>query len=131
MSVFDGIGSSILCPKMEKMRPMREQIDGKVVFFSRQSRQSNYVVVVLLVLFIICTKTWRVNNYVSRQGKGTAKTITPNTIVVVCCTISKLSYFILCPTIFLTANNLTFLEKNASVLFAVNHFFRRKWHFEE
>ena len=33
MSIFDGLGPSIFCRKMEKARPMREEMDGKVVFF--------------------------------------------------------------------------------------------------
>ena len=38
MSISDGLGSSIFCRKMEEARPMREEMDGKFVFFSRQSR---------------------------------------------------------------------------------------------
>ena len=37
MSVSDGIGPFIFCRKMEKARPMREEMDGKVVN-CRQSR---------------------------------------------------------------------------------------------
>ena len=33
MSISDGLGLSIFCRKMEKTRPMREEMDGKVVFF--------------------------------------------------------------------------------------------------
>ena len=33
MSIFDGLGPSFFCQKMEKARPMREQMDGNVVFF--------------------------------------------------------------------------------------------------
>ena len=33
MSISDGFGPSIFCRKMEKARPMREEMDGKVVYF--------------------------------------------------------------------------------------------------
>ena len=33
MSISDGLGLSIFCRKMEKARPMREEMDGKVVYF--------------------------------------------------------------------------------------------------
>ena len=33
MSISDGIGPSIFCRKMETARPMREELDGKVVYF--------------------------------------------------------------------------------------------------
>ena len=37
MSIFDGLGPSIFCRKMEKARPMMEEMDGKVVYFPRES----------------------------------------------------------------------------------------------
>ena len=37
MSISDGLGSSIFCPKMEKARPMREEMDGKAVYFPPES----------------------------------------------------------------------------------------------
>ena len=40
------------------------------LFISRVSRHFDFDVIIYKVLFIICTMTWRVNNYVSRQGKG-------------------------------------------------------------
>ena len=40
------------------------------LFVSRQSRHSDFDVSIMKVLFAICTLTWRVNNYVSRQGEG-------------------------------------------------------------
>ena len=40
------------------------------LFISRQSRHSDFDVSILQVFFPICTLTWRVNNYVSRQGEG-------------------------------------------------------------
>ena len=33
MSISDGFGLSIFCRKMEKARPVREEMDGKVVYF--------------------------------------------------------------------------------------------------
>ena len=33
MSISDGLGPSIFCRKMEKARPMREEMDGNVVLF--------------------------------------------------------------------------------------------------
>ena len=43
MSISDGLGPSIFCPKMEKARPMMEEMDGKVVY-SRQSGIFNFEV---------------------------------------------------------------------------------------
>ena len=37
MSIFDGLKPSIFCRKMEKARPMREEMDGKVVYFPPES----------------------------------------------------------------------------------------------
>ena len=33
MSISDGLGPSTLCGKMKKSHPMREEMDGKVVYF--------------------------------------------------------------------------------------------------
>ena len=54
MSISDGVGPSIFCRKME--------IPARVSIF-------NFDVLMSEVFFPICTLTWRVNNYVSRQGK--------------------------------------------------------------
>ena len=72
MSISDGLGSSIFCRKMEKTRPMREEreeMDGKVVYFPPDSALLPLMLYLSTVLFPICTLTWRVNNYVSRQEK--------------------------------------------------------------
>ena len=37
MSISDGSGPSIFCRKMEKARPMMEEMDGKVVYFPPES----------------------------------------------------------------------------------------------
>ena len=69
MSISDGLGPSIFCRKMEKARPMREEMDGKAVYFPPESALLPLMLYFLTVLFPICTLTWRVNNYVSRQEK--------------------------------------------------------------
>ena len=37
MSISDGLGPSVLCRKMEKARPMREEMDRKEVCFPSES----------------------------------------------------------------------------------------------
>ena len=37
MSISDGLGPSIFCRKMEKARPMMEEMDEKVVYFQPKS----------------------------------------------------------------------------------------------
>ena len=69
MSFSDGLGPSIFRRKMEKARPMREEMDGRVVYFPPESALSPLVLYFSTVLFPICTLTWRANNYVSRQEK--------------------------------------------------------------
>ena len=69
MSVSDGLGPSIFCRKMEKARPMREEMGGKVVYFPPESALLPLMLYFSTVLFPICTLTWRLNNYVSRQEK--------------------------------------------------------------
>ena len=54
---------------MEKARPMREEMDGKVVYFPPESAFFDFDVIMYRDLFPIGTLTWRVNNYVSRQEK--------------------------------------------------------------
>ena len=69
MSISDGLGPSIFCRKMGKARPMREEMDGRVVYFPPESALSSLMLYFSTVLFPICTLTWRANNYVSRQEK--------------------------------------------------------------
>ena len=52
-----------------KTRSLKEEMDGEVLF-SRQSRHFSFTDKMVKVLFSISTLSWRVNNYVSRQGKG-------------------------------------------------------------
>ena len=37
MSISDGVGPSIFCRKMEKARPVMEEMDGNVVYFPPES----------------------------------------------------------------------------------------------
>ena len=68
MSISDGSDCTLFCRKMERTRSVRDEMDGKV-FISRQSRIFSLIYNMIKVLFPICTLIWRVNNYVSRQGK--------------------------------------------------------------
>ena len=69
MSISDGSNRTFSCRKMGKKRSVREEMDGRV-FISRQSRHPFSLINNMnKVLFPICTLIWRVNNYVSRQGK--------------------------------------------------------------
>ena len=54
---------------MEKTRSVNEEMEGKL-FISRQSRHIFFVIIMIKVLFPTLYFTWRVNNYVSRQGKS-------------------------------------------------------------
>ena len=69
MSISDGLGPSIFCRKMENARPMKEEMDGKVVYFPPESALSPLMLYFSTGLFPICTLTCRANNYVSRQEK--------------------------------------------------------------
>ena len=69
MSIYDGLGPSVFCRKMEKVRPMREEMDRNVVYFPPESALLPVMLYFSTVLFPICTLTWRVNIYVSRQEK--------------------------------------------------------------
>ena len=69
MSISDGLGPSIFCRKMEKARPMMEEMDGRVGYFPPQSAYSDFDVLISEVLFPICISIWRVSIYVSRQEK--------------------------------------------------------------
>ena len=67
MSISDGSAPSISYGNMEKTRLMTQELDGKVFCF-RQSRYPRFGVWISKVVVPICTLTWRVNIYVSRQG---------------------------------------------------------------
>ena len=66
ISISDWSDPYFFRPKIEKTRSVKEGKEGKV-FSSRQSRHISFVIIMIKV---ICTFTWRVNNYVSRQGRG-------------------------------------------------------------
>ena len=51
MSISDGLGPSIFCRKMEKARPMREEMDGKVVYFPPESAFSPLMLYLSTALF--------------------------------------------------------------------------------
>ena len=69
MSISDGLDWSSFCLKVERKPTMREEMDGRSVFF-RQSEPYYFDVILMKVLLPIGTLTCQVNNYVSRQGKG-------------------------------------------------------------
>ena len=68
MPIFDGLDPYRFRRKIEKTRSMQEEMDGEV-FISRQSRHYPFVDNMIKLLFLICTLSWHVNNYVSRRGK--------------------------------------------------------------
>ena len=61
MSISEGLGPSIFCQKIEKARPMREEMDGKV-HFPPESAFLNLMLYFKKELFPICILSWRVNN---------------------------------------------------------------------
>ena len=69
MSISNGLDPYFFRRKMEKTRSMKEEMDGEV-FVSHQSRHFSLIDNMIKVLFPIRILKWRVNNYVSRQGKG-------------------------------------------------------------
>ena len=70
MSISDGLCPSIFRRNTEKKRSMRDEMDGKVVYFPPESAFELLMLYFVRVLFPIFTLTWRADNYVSRQGKG-------------------------------------------------------------
>ena len=69
MSISDGLDPNFFRRKMKRTGSIIEEMDGEVLF-SRQSRHFSFIDKMIKVLLPICTLDWRVNNYVSRQGKG-------------------------------------------------------------
>ena len=67
MSIYYRLGRYFFRRKIEKTRHMEREIDGKV-FFSRQFGRVFFQTVYLKYCFPICTLSWRVINYLSRQG---------------------------------------------------------------
>ena len=69
MSISDGLDPYIFLSKDGK-DAIYEKRNGRRGVFPRQSRHFSYIDNMIEVLFPICTLNWRVNNYVTRQGKG-------------------------------------------------------------
>ena len=70
MSTSEGLDSYLFCRKMERAQSMKEQKWMARCLLPRQSRHFFFIDNAIKVLFPICTLIWRVNNYVSRQGKS-------------------------------------------------------------
>ena len=68
MSISDRSDPYFFCRKMEKTRSVKEEVDGDCLFPARVGI-SPMINNMIEVLFPICTLIWRVNKYVSRQGK--------------------------------------------------------------
>ena len=56
--------------KVGKTHPMKEENGWKICLLLARVGIFYFDIVIYKVLFPICTLTWRVHNYVSRQGKG-------------------------------------------------------------
>ena len=69
ISNSDGLSPCFFRLKLEKTCRVREEVNGKVLV-SHQSWHFLFLVIIIKVLFHICVLTWRVSNYVSRQGKS-------------------------------------------------------------
>ena len=68
LSISDGLGPSIFCPKMEK-RILWEEKWMEKLFIYPQSRHFDFDVAICKVIFRNCTLTWCVNIYVSARKK--------------------------------------------------------------
>ena len=69
MSIPDGLDPYVFPSKDEK-DAVYEGRNGQRGVISRQSWRSAFIDNMIKVLFPTCTLKWRVNNCVSRQGKG-------------------------------------------------------------
>ena len=69
MSISDRLGPSIFCRKMEKALPMKEEVHRKVVYFPARDGIFNFDILIHYVLYPICSSTWRVDIFISRQEK--------------------------------------------------------------
>ena len=72
MSISGGLEPYFIRGKMEKTRSMKEEMNGEVII-SRQSWLFSFIDNMIKIFSPICTLNWRVNNYVSRQGRGIDK----------------------------------------------------------
>ena len=69
MSIPDGSDPYFSRRKMEEAQPVKEEKDERVFIFPPESASFPMINNMLKVLFPIFTLIWRVNDYVSRQGK--------------------------------------------------------------
>ena len=69
MSISDGLVQSIFSRNREETSLVKEGLDGKVLYLPAESVTLTSCCHFLRVLFLICTLTWRLKKYVSRQGK--------------------------------------------------------------
>ena len=69
-SVSDGLGSDFFCSTDGKDEAYDGRNGWKYVCFRPEWAFFVFVVNIKKVIFPICTLTWRLNNYVSRRGKG-------------------------------------------------------------
>ena len=72
MSIFGVLYPYFFRRKVENTRSMKEDMEREV-FISCQSWYFSFIDNMIKVLLPFFTLTWRVNNYVSRQGKGINK----------------------------------------------------------
>ena len=69
MSISDGSDPYVFRRKMEKTRSEKEEMDGEMFFFPARVCIFCFINNMIQLLFAVCTLIWRVNDYVSRQGK--------------------------------------------------------------
>ena len=69
MSLSDGLDPYNFRRMMEKTLSVTEEVNG-TVFFSSQIRHISSVIIMIIVLIPTLYLDWRVNNYVSLQGKS-------------------------------------------------------------
>ena len=99
------------------------------LFISRQSWHSNLDALVMLLLFLNCILTWRVNSSVSRQRKALNtrnESAKCNRCYLSYYTVNQSFHFVsyIC---FLTDNKMIFPRKNSSVLIVVDHSRRKRY----
>ena len=77
ISISDGLGTSIFCRKTERTRPMREAMDGKVVYFPPESAFrlwcfNNISTFPYLYLDLACKQLWfRLRSGINRRNEST------------------------------------------------------------
>ena len=69
MSISDGLDPYLFLSKDGKDAVGEGRNGRKGVYFPPESASFPLIKTMIKVLFPICTLIWRVNNYVSRQGK--------------------------------------------------------------